>query len=543
MYKAALYLRISKDDEEVRQGKAFFSDSIMGQETILKGYVLSCQDIEIYDIYVDDGYSGTTFDRPGFNRMMEDINLKNVNCVIVKDLSRFGRNYIESGRLIQRIFPSKNIRFIAVNDNIDSLYDDSVKAGLMIPVKNFINDSYSRDISVKVRTNLNVKRQMGYNVSSFCVYGYKKDSVNHNKLVVDDYPAEIVKMIFYSRIYGNSCLNIAGILNSFGVLSPFNYKMLTGSRYTTSFATMKAGEWTSMAVKRIILNHIYTGDLFQLKTSKISYKMKERRIISPDKWIKAYNTHEEIISPRVFDTAEKSIKMHLRKGKDNDGKDIFSGIFSCGECGGRMYRKCRNNKENCIFFACRNCTAKSENHRISIDLQDLNHILLSVLNRYFMSVFFNKTGNDFKEKSINEVKEYIDKIDVGAFENFNQVLNREIPEIENILKCVDDDIRKKNIDEDWGEEIKQSLNEKKSLYLNAVKGNNILIKNILDKKTKLKKELDAYRSGDSYKTTEKITSLNKALIISLVDDIIIYKDNRVVIKFRCTRPEYMQDSQ
>ena len=186
--------------------------------------------------------------------MMEDMKAGWVNCVIVKDLSRFGRDYIEAGRLIQKIFPSACVRFIAVTDHFDSLTASYGETALMLPVKNFINDSYSRDISVKVRSQQKIKRENGEFIGAFCMYGYKKSERKKNMLVPDEYAAYIVQWIFHWKLEGYSNSAIAERLNRYGVLSPMEYKRLRGERYLTGFATGMWAQWSAVAVKRILAN-------------------------------------------------------------------------------------------------------------------------------------------------------------------------------------------------------------------------------------------------------------------------------------------------
>lgn len=195
-FYAAMYLRLSKDDEDrgVKAGKTGLnkseSNSIGNQRELIKTFLREQPDIELYDIYVDDGFSGSNFDRPEFKRMISDIEAGRVNCVVVKDLSRFGRDYIESGRYIQKIFPALSVRFIALTDHFDSISADTGESSIVLPVKNFINDSYCRDISTKVKSQLAVKYKNGECIAAFAAYGYRKSDTDKNRLVIDEYAAD-----------------------------------------------------------------------------------------------------------------------------------------------------------------------------------------------------------------------------------------------------------------------------------------------------------------------------------------------------------------
>lgn len=186
IYKAAIYVRLSKEDGDVSDASKAESNSISNQKELIKDFLKDKQDIVIVSERVDDGYSGVNFERPAFQLMLEDIKQGKVDCVVVKDLSRFGRNYIESGRYIEKIFPMLGVRFIAINDNYDSLTGKSQTDEIVIPFKNLINDAYCRDISIKIRSHLDVKRRKGEFIGSFTIYGYAKDEHDHNKIVIDE---------------------------------------------------------------------------------------------------------------------------------------------------------------------------------------------------------------------------------------------------------------------------------------------------------------------------------------------------------------------
>lgn len=196
LFFVAIYLRLSRDDEDIDGSTKAESNSISSQRELIRSYVREHDDMELFDIYVDDGYSGANFDRPEFRRMMADIEAGNVNCVIVKDLSRLGRDYIEAGRLIQKTFPAFHVRFIALTDNYDSQTADNNTKSLVLPVKNFINDSYCRDISQKVKSHQKAKREQGKFIGSFAMYGYLKSVEDKNRLTPDGYAAGIVRKIF-----------------------------------------------------------------------------------------------------------------------------------------------------------------------------------------------------------------------------------------------------------------------------------------------------------------------------------------------------------
>lgn len=276
-YRAAIYLRLSKDDGDLSlSGGKNESNSIASQRLLIKDFLKQHPDITVYDEYCDDGFTGTNFARPRFQDMISDVKKGIVNCIIVKDLSRFGREYIESGRYIEKIFPSLGVRFIAINDNYDNVADNSAANDFILPFKNLINDSYCRDISVKVRSNLDVKRRNGEFVGSRVVYGYRRSSESKNKLVVDETAAAVIKDIFRMKTEGMSAERIADSLNASGVLSPIEYKKANGSKEKYAFQKHKKALWSAVAVYRVLSNEIYTGTLLQGKTTTPNYKVKRR---------------------------------------------------------------------------------------------------------------------------------------------------------------------------------------------------------------------------------------------------------------------------
>ena len=240
-YKACIYTRLSKDDGDKPE-----SDSIGNQKALIREFVKNHPEIQVVSEKADDGYSGVNFERPGFKEMMEEIRTGQVDCVIVKDLSRFGRNYIEAGNYIERVFPFIGVRFIAINDSYDST-DRNQSDSLIIPFKNLINDSYCRDLSVKIRSHLAIKRKKGEFIGAFACYGYLKDENNRNQLVVDTYAGQVVQDIFRMKINGMSQYRIADALNEQGVLSPMEYKKYLGSHFESSFKVNPKAVWTAKA--------------------------------------------------------------------------------------------------------------------------------------------------------------------------------------------------------------------------------------------------------------------------------------------------------
>lgn len=302
-FLAAGYLRLSREDENSSE-----SGSIQTQREMILSYIAEQEDVVLSGFYTDDGYSGLQYERPGFLQMMEDMYSGKINCIIVKDLSRLGRDYIQSGKLIQRVFPAMQVRFIAIADGYDSAFASVQESGFLLPLKNFMNDAYCRDISMKVRSQQQMKRKQGAFIGAFPVYGYRKSPENRNQLLIDKRAAEIVALIFMLKKDGWRIYHIAKLLNQKGILSPLAYKRQMEEHFQTGFQVHEHTDWSSTAVKRILTNEIYTGTMVQGKERRISYKVKKSIPNPPECWVRVEGTHEPIVSKQLFEEVQEMLK-------------------------------------------------------------------------------------------------------------------------------------------------------------------------------------------------------------------------------------------
>lgn len=313
-YKAALYMRLSKDDGSKE------SASISNQRKLLTDFA-NTNKYEISGFYVDDGYSGTNFDRPAFRQLLADIRDKKINMVICKDLSRLGRDYVQTGQLTENYFPRNNVRFIAINDDFDTDIENEIA-----PFRNVINEMYARDISKKIKSAFKTKMLNGEFIGNFAPYGYKKSQENKNKLEIDSYSGEIVKFIFAMALENTSYVNIAAKLNEMNVLSPSAYRQIT-----LPTARKIAEKWSVTAVSRILRNPIYTGNLYQGKTKKLSFKSNVLQKKDKNEWITAIDTHSPLVSLQNF----LRINNHTEKHRISSVFGVRLPIF-CADCGNRM---------------------------------------------------------------------------------------------------------------------------------------------------------------------------------------------------------------
>lgn len=346
VFRAIKYIRLSYADNRAEE-----SDSVANQRRLIDDYVSAHPEIEVVAEKIDDGYSGVLFDRPAFQEMMQMIREGEANCVIVKDLSRLGREYIETGRYMRRVFPNYGVRFIAINDHVDTL--NEAADDLTVSVKNIMNEAYSRDISIKTRSALDVKRRNGDFVGAFAVYGYLKSGEKHKKLVVDEYAASIVRGIFRRRLEGYSASRIAAELNRLGVLSPLAYKRLQCLPHATGgYADFADCKWSATTILRILQDETYTGTLVQGKQTTPHFKLKQRENKPASQWARVEGAHEAIISRQDFDVVQRLRLLDTRISPQSDKVYLFSGLLICGCCGGRMTRKTNRYKEREYHYYC-----------------------------------------------------------------------------------------------------------------------------------------------------------------------------------------------
>ena len=340
-YRAALYIRLSKEDEN--EGP---SQSVTNQQSLLNEFVQQHR-LSVYDTYIDDGWSGTSFDRPAFRRMIGDIEEKKVNMVITKDLSRLGRDYIMTGHYMERYFPEKRVRYISLLDGIDTGVEST--ANDITPFRAIMNDMYAKDISKKIKSVKRDKQHKGQFIGGKPVYGYKMHPTEKNRIVIDEEAAPTVRRIFAMAMEGISCRQIAVTLNEEGVLSPAAYAGLTvGKRgpYT--------GLWSSERISEMLQNETYIGNMVQGRSVKISYKSKKCLKQDRENWVVVENTHEPLIDKETF----QKVRMLVNSRKHTRSRTydfLLKGLIFCHECGYPMAVINRKNAagEDRLFFICR----------------------------------------------------------------------------------------------------------------------------------------------------------------------------------------------
>jgi DNA invertase Pin-like site-specific DNA recombinase len=515
-YKAAIYIRLSKDD-----GDKVESNSVGNQRELIHGFLKKNPDIKLVTEKVDDGYSGINFDRPAFNEMMDMVKNDEVNCIIVKDLSRFGRDYLETGRYIEKVFPLLSVRFIAINDSYDSVKNMSSTDSIIIPFKNLINDSYSRDISMKVRSSIQVRQKKGDYTGSFPLYGYVKSKEDKRKLKIDDFAADVIRDIFRMRIEGYSAGRIADVLNEQGILSPYEYKLMSGLPYKNPFKVNKIAMWSAGTIERILKNEMYTGVMVQGKSGRINYKLKKLMEKPEEQWIRVEDTHDGIISKETFKLVGDIAKLDTRRSEGNDVVYPFSGVLYCDSCKNTMVRKIvRSKGKEYVYYICSTYKAdkhKCTNHRISD----------KALKKTVLAVIKNQIGLIVK---LDKLLDHIEKMP-HSNTRYKKVDKRIVSKMEELEKY-------NNLRTGLYEDFKDGIISR-SDYMEMKTDFEIRCNEIEDQLMELENRANELitTKGKSewikkFTRNENITEITRAIVVSLVEKIVVVDKKKIIIHFR-----------
>ncbi len=506
-YNVGIYIRLSREDDD----KGNESESITNQKSLLLQYVKE-NNLRVFDIYIDDGYSGTNFDRPDFNRLLNDIELGKVNMVITKDMSRLGRDYIGTGNLIEKYFPDHNVRYLAVTDNIDTFLDNSNND--IAPFKAIMNDMYAKDISKKIKSSLKAKMKEGKWVGGRTPFGYNQDKDNKNHLVINTEQAVIVRRIFDMCLEGLSFFKIAKQLTNERIKTPAQYYNFKWK----SHYNLKYGEWHSKTIRDILTNRIYIGDMVQNRRSKINYKVKKVIRNNPKDYIIVENTHESIINKEIFDEAQKRIPKNVGRNEKKENH-LLDGLLYCGDCGHRISIQARRKKDNRCYTICnyyrtymkqKLCTTHSNNYDEleKAIMNSLTEICLNYMNKE--EIKNNTLNNLTKDNKINNKKEL-------------ETLTNDMKQINDNLDIIYIDKLNKKITEEQFERVKvklkTELNTKQKRYneLNHInnkfneESRNKMMNGYMDKFLSMKEP-------------------NRELIVNLIDRIEIFENKTINIK-------------
>ena len=509
-FKVGLYIRLSRDDGNIE------SDSIVSQRSLLNQYVKE-NNYNVIDEYVDDGFTGTNFDRPSFKKMIKDLEIGKINMIITKDMSRLGRDYIGTGELIEKYFPNNNVRYIAINDGIDTFLDNTNND--IAPFKAIMNDMYAKDISKKVKTSLHSRMKDGLYVSGRCPYGFMKDPNNKNHLIINEEQAKIVRLIFDLALQGNTYHYISQELTKRKIKTPasyYNYVWNTNC-VNHNCISQEYGLWVDTTIKAILTNQIYVGDTVQGKTKKINYKLKKTIKNNSKDYIIVENTHEAIIDRDIFNYVQTLLPKNVKR-PEKKRFYLLDGMLYCGDCKHRITVRYQNKTERsyttCNYYRTYSkyhvCTTHTNNYEIleNVILQEIRSISKKYLDR-------NKIIDTIKNMTFEDNSLKIKK----QIESFELVNNKLIENLDknymNMLKGI--------IDEE--QYIRVSENIKKEIENNKLSIDNLkkeqIISNKLDNK-QIEKYINNFLS---------LKNLIRELIINLVEKIYIYQDKRIDIIF------------
>lgn len=517
-FNVAEYIRLSREDGDKAE-----SDSIVNQRKLISDYLKGKDYFILYDTYVDDGYTGTNFKRPSFLRMISDIKAGKVNCVIVKDLSRFGRDYIDTGKYLERYFPDNDVRFISITDNIDSFkqaYD------MLLPIKNIFNEQYARDISRKVHASMQTKQKAGEFIGAFASYGYRKSSTDKNRLVIDEYAAEIVRRIFRMYISGTGKNSIAAALNREGIVCPSEYKKLNGEKYKNSHRLGSTTYWTYSTINRLLHNEMYVGNMVQgTKTQRMRSK---QHAIDREDWIVVEKTHEAIIDKETWEKAQSLLKRRTRNLDLNMNMGIFAGFLKCGDCGRALVKKvgAPGHGEGIINYYCgtyvrsgrQYCTPHPVPHLIlqAIILEDLQTIIQNMEDLREIIMQSQKAATTVKRVTDNEKNR----------------LNVELDKVRKLKKAIYEDFREKLISKEEFVTYRQDYLKKEDL---------------------LTKQLESAEGQQSAETTpdifespwvkrllelKSIEELDRDIVVEMIHEIKVFDNHKIKIIYNFSnKPE------
>ena len=525
IWSVALYIRLSQEDEDNGKDKQE-SNSVTSQKTLLNEFVETHDDLIVYDTYIDDGFTGTDFNRPSFQRLLEDMRNGNINCVIVKDLSRLGRNYIEVGNYIEQVFPLFNIRFIAINDLVDSFKNPASTNTILVPFKNLINDEYCRDTSLKIRSSLNGKKKKGEFIGAFPAYGYLKDPKDKHKLIIDKSVVHIIRNIFDWNVNeGLGKIAICHKLNELGILNPTGHKRIELKQNYNNYGIQNnTYTWVPSTIRNILSNEVYIGNTVQGKRRTKSYKIYKVESVPKEEWVRVENTHEPIIDKEIFKKAQELAKRDVKISTKTKSLSVWAGFLKCADCKRAMNKKSSTNKSGnkYEYYICSTYRKKSNKlcTKHTIKVESLRQAVLQAINLH-INLFMN-------------IEEIIKQMSENTYQNEKN------KNIKNMIVSKQNDISrilnyKRNLYEDWknGDITKEEYLEYKQKYENDIEKFQINIDRLeKEKKNYEKQTTNSSEWIENLKRQRGITELSRDIMLELIDYIYVHENGNITIKFK-----------
>ena len=518
IFKVAMYIRLSREDGDKEE-----SSSVTNQRDIITRFINENDNFIIVDEYVDDGYTGTNFNRPAFQRMIKDIEKGKINTVITKDLSRLGRDYIDTGRYVQRYFPENRIRYIALLDGIDTLEDAGMND--IAPFKSVINDMYVKDISKKITSALKERKTAGNFLAVTAPYGYKKNPENRYQLVINEEEAKVVRYIFRLYLQGNGLTKIAKILTEEEIPVPGISRNIGTTRKTKLYNC-----WKQTTISRILKNPVYIGNLEQFKRKKVNYKSKKRVSVPKEDRVICYNTHEPIIKKEDFDEVQKIITENKAFSKSTKHDYLFKGFLYCADCGAKLYltysdyayKKYGEYRYTTVCYTYSKYYNQCSRHSNSIPI--LEKILIENIKKV-CNAYLNRD----LEKELIEMVEKENKKNVLEQE-YNKKIDNIETKIEDLNLCIRNlymDKVKNVITENDYIELSKNFTQERDKLINEKEELLKLSTNLKNDNNNNKEEIE--------KVAKEFVSLKKPtkeLLSRLIDKVTISEDNIITIYFK-----------
>ena len=508
------YIRLSKED--LKKGKDD-SNSVKNQRDLLNDfYQKHIEEFESVSEYVDDGHTGTDANREDFQRLLADVMSGKINCVVVKDLSRFARNYSDAGSLIDNLFVQMGVRFISLAENVDSFTNPDSVSNIIVPITNVMNDNYCYQTSKKIRQVFDYKRRNGQYIGAFAPYGYIKHPKDKHKLIVDPDAAETVKLIFSLFLQGTSKRAIALHLNEHGVPSPSAYKLLKGLPVSTR--GYDEPMWGGRMIHAILTNPTYTGDLAQGRSRVKSYKVHQIETVPREEWVEVAGTHEAIINYETFDKVQALLKRDTRTSPEGRKVHLFSGFLKCADCG-RAITRCVS-KNNHVYYACSTYKNRS---RTACTMHSIKHERLEA------AVLFGIQYQVHLAVSYSEAITRINSAPTKKSQSFrlDELITTKEKELAKITRY------KQSLYQDWkdGEITQQDYRSMKADYERQVAALSDVLERLTAERAELANGVDnEHPALVAFMKYQNIDKLTREALIDLVDHIKVYENGNISVK-------------
>ena len=515
-WRLGIYIRLSKED--LKKGKDD-SNSVKNQRDLLNDfYRRNIDEFESITEYVDDGHTGTDANREDFQRLLADVMSGKINCVIVKDLSRFARNYSDAGSLIDNLFVQMGVRFISLAENVDSYKNPDSVSNIIVPITNVMNDNYCYQTSKKIRQVFDYKRRNGQYIGAFAPYGYVKHPKDKHRLIVDPDAAENVKLIFTMLIRGSSKRAIALYLNEHGVPSPSAYKVQKGLPVSTR--GYDDPMWGARMIHSILTNPTYTGDLAQGRSRVKSYKVHQIQAVTREEWVEVAGTHEAIIDYETFDKVQALLQRDTRTSPKGREVHLFSGFLKCADCG-RAITRCVG-KNNNVYYSCSTYKNRS---RTACTMHSIKHerleaaVLFAVQHQVHLAVSYSEIVTQINSAPIKKSQSY-------RLDDLIAAKERELTKITRY---------KQSLYQDWkdGEITQQEYRDMKADYERQTSDISAVLTRLNAERAELANGVDnEHPALVAFMKYQNIEALNREILVELVDYIKVYENGNISVKFK-----------